>query len=93
MFAIVYCMVLLNFIVTLASSVDGDERNAAASDILARIKRDSDKDFAKVPRFPCLFVTFAAFSPHFPPDSCLLQVHNVLTEGQKLDQHYSFAAE
>jgi hypothetical protein len=23
-----------------------------------------------VPRFPCLFVTFSAFPPHFPPDSC-----------------------
>jgi len=47
--------------------VGGDERNAAASDILASIKRDSDHDFA--------------------------EVHNVLTEGKKLDQHYSFSAE
>jgi hypothetical protein len=46
--------------------VGGDERSAAASDILASIKRDSDSDFA--------------------------EVHNVLTEGKKLDQHYSFAA-
>ena len=45
----------------------GDERSTAASDILASIKRDSDRDFAAV--------------------------HNVLTEGKKLDQHYSFAAE
>jgi hypothetical protein len=53
-------------ILTRACSVGGDERSAAASDILASIKRDSDSDFA--------------------------EVHNVLTEGKKLDQHYSFAA-
>ncbi len=32
----------------MARSVGGDERNAAASDILASIKRDSDHDFAEV---------------------------------------------
>jgi hypothetical protein len=47
-------------IVTLTNSVGGEERSAAASDILASIKRDSDSDFARV--------------------------HNVLTEGKRLDQ-------
>jgi hypothetical protein len=58
---------ILSAILTRPCSVGGDERNAAASDILASIKRDSDHDFA--------------------------EVHNVLTEGKKLDQHYSFSAE
>ena len=51
--------------VTLTNSVGGDERSAAAGDILASIKRDSDRDFARV--------------------------HDVLTEGKRLDQKCAHA--